>query len=88
MDCLAEQNRDNSSWKHGLGVGPLVKFEMYGGFEKLRTAYTITVLSDWSILACHQNGSKVVVAPLANFNAAQHLAGCISNYWKTGKNNR
>ena len=86
---LAETHKAETSWKHGFGTKPTspAMFELYGGFQAIGTAYTISIMRDFSILAMHQNGSRVVIAQLANYNAAVQLTCSISDYWRTGKNN-
>jgi hypothetical protein len=86
---LAETNKDKVNWKHGFGTKPNspASFELYGGFAAIGTAYTISIMRDNSLLAIHQNGSKVVIAPSATYFAAVQLSCSISDYWRTGKNN-
>lgn len=87
---LAEANKEKPTWKHGFGTTPAspAKFELYGGFERIGTAYTISIMKDISILALHQNGSRVVIAPSASYEAAVHLCCSISDFWRTGRNNK
>jgi hypothetical protein len=89
MNHLAEINKDKGNWRHGFGTKPSspARFEFYGGFLGAGTGYTISIMSDNSLLAIHQNGSRVVIAPLKDRDAAQDVAFSISDYWRTGKNN-
>jgi hypothetical protein len=88
MNCLASSNKEKGHWKHGFGTKPSspAKFEFYGGFESIGTGFTITIMTDNSLLALHQNGSRVVIAPQTTWEAAQSVAFSISDFWTAGKN--
>lgn len=88
MNHLAEINKEKDHWKNGFGTKPTspAKFELYGGFESIGTGYTISIMNDHSLLALHQNGSKMVFAPQTTLRAVQDLAFSISAIWTEGKN--